>query len=167
MGKEVNRIICFFIFLVYSCQMLSQIKVDTIELGNESVIFFYPKKSKVSVTNYEEGFFKDIRCIEDSAYMGLHQGCMVTLPLIDHQNKTIVSEYVIKDVIRQTRGFYYLNGEKKYFREDNIYKKDLNLYYSDVPEVRLFFYEWLLNSFKYTKVSSESQVLDSSCNKCQ
>ena len=69
--------------------------------------------------------------------------------VMDSQEINISSEYVIANDFRQTRGFYYLNGEKKYFREDNIYKYYIDLYYTNVPEDKILFYESLLNSIKY------------------
>jgi len=150
MEKGSNKIIILLIILIaHSSQILSQIKNDTLNIGRNKIIFFYPEKSKVSYTYYEEGFFKDIICIEDAALIGLHYGCMVNTPLINHQDKNVTSEYIIANDFRQTRGFYYVNGDKKYFREDNVYKYGLNIYYSNVPEDKILFYESLLNSMNY------------------
>ena len=137
------------IFILHPCQLFSQIKADTISIGENRIVLFYPSKSIVSMTNYEEGFFKDISCIEDTAIIGLHYGDMVTIPLIDHPKKIVTNEYVLANLFRQTRGFYYLDGVKKYFREDNIYKYGFNVYYTNVPERKLSFYESLLNSLKF------------------
>lgn len=140
--------------MTHSYQLFSQIITDTIKIGKDKIVFFYPQKSIVSNTNYEEGFFKDITCIEDTAFIGLHYGSMVTLPIINCQDKHVISEYILADDYRQTRGFYYLNGEKKYFREDNAYKYCFDVYYNNVAEEKLLFYESLLNSLKYiTEVS--------------
>lgn len=150
MEKGSNKIIIFLIILIaHSSQILSQIKSDTLNIGRNKIIFFYPEKSKVSYTYYEEGFFKDINCIEDAALIGLHYGFMVHTPLINHQDKNVTSEYIIANDFRQTRGFYYLNGDKKYFREDNVYKYGLDIYYYNVPEDKILLYESLLNSMNY------------------
>lgn len=152
MGKDLGKICGILIILmIYPSQILSQVKTDTVCIGNDQIVVSYPRNSKVSITNYDEGFIKDIVCIEDTALMGLHYGSMVNLPFVDRQGKKITSEYFVTNDFRQTRGFYYLNGEKKFFREDNIIKYGLNLYYTNVPEDRYLYYESLLNSFKYSK----------------
>ena len=134
---------------MHSCQMLSQIKTDTLNIGKNIIIISYPEKSKVNITYYEEGFFEDITCIVDTAIIGFHYGGMLTIPLINRQGKNITSEYVIANDLHQTRGFYYSKGEKKFFREDNVNKHRLDFYYTDVPEEKLLLYESLLNSIKY------------------
>lgn len=152
MKKESNRtIIILMILIIHSCQLLSQIKMDTICIGESMIVFSYPQSSIVNMTNYEEGFFKDVSCIKDTVIMGLHYGSLVTIPLISHQDKIVTNEYVITNLFRQTRGFYYLNGDKKFFREDNIYKYGFNVYYTNVPEWKVSFYESLLNSLKIIK----------------
>ena len=153
MKKGSNKIIILLIILIaHSSQMSSQIKTDTIDIGKnrDKIIISYPEKSKVSNTNYEEGFFRDITCIEDTALVGIHFGGMAYFDLVmGSQEINISSEYVIANDFRQTRGFYYLNGEKKFFREDNVYKYGLDFYYFNVPEDKISFYESLLNSIKY------------------
>ena len=153
MKKGSNKIIILLIILIaHSSQMLSQIKTDTIDIGKnrDKIIISYPEKSKVSNTYYEEGFFRDITCIEDTALVGIHFGGMAYFDLVmGSQEINISSEYVIANDFRQTRGFYYLNGVKKFFREDNIYKYYIDLYYTNVPKDKILFYESLLNSIKY------------------
>jgi len=150
MEKELNRtVVVIILIVVCCCKMLSQIKTDTVNLGKNSIVFFYPQKSKISITNYEEGFFKDICCIEDTALIGLHYGSMVAIPLIGRKDNNIISEYILANDLRQTRGFYIFNGKKKYFREDNVYKYGFSLYYTNVSEEKIGFYEMLLNSLKY------------------
>ena len=143
--------------------MLSQIKTDTVCIGadRDKIIISYPEKSRVTNTYYEEGFFRDIYCIEDTALVGLHSGGMAYFDVVDSkvvnpQDIYISSEYVIANDFHQTRGFYYLKGEKKYFREDNILKYHIDLYYSNVPEEKFLFYESLLNSIKYLVNQNES-----------
>ena len=156
MEKEFGKsVLIIIILIVYSCQMLAQVKTDTVVVGRDRVVFSYPEKSKVCVTNYEEGFFKDISCIEDTAIIGLHYGAMVNIPFIDRQGKNIISEYILANDLRQTRGFYYSNGERKYFREDNVLKYGINTYYTNVPEEKVLFYEALLDSLKYIVNPSE------------
>ena len=125
MKKGSNKIIIILIILIaHSSQMLSQIKTDTIDIGKnrDKIIISYPEKSKVSNTYYEEGFFRDITCIEDTALVGIHFGGMAYFDLVmGSQEKNISSEYVIANDFRQTRGFYYLNGEKKYCRKDSFF----------------------------------------------
>ena len=41
--------------------------------------------------------------------------------VMDSQEINISSEYIIANDFRQTRGFYYLNGEKKYCRKDSFF----------------------------------------------
>ena len=156
MKKGLNKIIILLIILIaHSCQMSSQIKTDTVDIGKKNIIIIsYPEKSKVSNTYYEEGVFRDITCIEDTVLVGIHFGGMAYIDFansqfMDSQEINISSEYVIANDFRQTRGFYYLNGEKKFFREDNVYKYGLDFYYFNVPEDKISFYESLLNSIKY------------------
>lgn len=147
MGKD--KYVLLLVFIVYACQIVAQIKTDTIKVGNDSIFINYPQKSKVRLTCYEEGFFKSIYCIEDEVLIELHYGAMVNLPLIDRSNRFITTEYILASDFKQTRGFYYTNEEKKYFREDNNYKYGFNIFYKDVPEDKLLLYESCLNSLKF------------------
>ena len=136
-------------FTICSNKIVAQIKTDTIIVGNDSIVLVYPQKSRTRVTRYEEGFFIDLSCIEDEALIELHYGTMINLPLINIPEKYITSEYIVASDLRQTRGFYFVNGEKKYFREDNNYKYHFNIFYLNVTEKNLLLYETFLNSFKY------------------
>ncbi len=147
--KLTIKIIIIALLMANPCQIMSQIKIDTTNVGLDKIVLLYPQKSRVSITNYEEGFFKTINCLEDSALIELHYGALIKLPLIDCREKNITNEYIIADDIRQTRGFYYLNGKMKYFREDNLYKYGINIYYMNVPKEKLTLYESFLNSFEY------------------
>ena len=101
-------------------------KTDTVYIGPiGKIIISYPEISYVDNINYEEGFIRTIT-FEDTAFVVIHFGSNAIINVVDKrvnpQEINISSEYVIANDFRQTRGFYYLNGEKKYFREDIFYK---------------------------------------------
>lgn len=125
-----------------------QTKVDTILCFAKNVIIEYPSISKVNVVNYEEGYFKTINCILDTALITIHCGRMVNLPLTDITDKTICSKFILGKDICSIRGYHMLNGRKKYFREDNYFKYGINIVYENVEESRLIYYEHFFNDIK-------------------
>lgn len=125
-----------------------QTKVDTILCFNKNLIIEYPLISKAHVVNYEEGFFKTISCILDTAVITIHCGSMVNLPLTDWVDKTICSKFILGKDIRITRGYCMLNGRKRCFREDNYLKYGVNVAYENVNEAQLTCYEYFFNNMK-------------------
>lgn len=124
-----------------------QTKTDTI-LCHKNIIIEYPIVNKINIVNYEEGFFKIINCVLDTAIITIHCGSMVHLPLTDLTNKIICSEFVLDEEIHSIRGYYIANKRKKYFREDNYFKYGITITYDNVEETRLSFYEYFFNNIK-------------------
>ena len=59
----------------------------TILCNNKNLIIKYPRISKINIDNYEEGYFKTINCVLDTAIITIHCGSMVNLPLTDLTKK--------------------------------------------------------------------------------
>lgn len=68
-------------------QTKTQTKTDTILCNNKNLIIKYPRISKINIDNYEEGYFKTINCVLDTAIITIHCGSMVNLPLTDLTKK--------------------------------------------------------------------------------
>ena len=125
-----------------------QTKTDTIICYNKNIIIKYPTINKINIVNYEEGYFKTINCVLDTAIITIHCGSMVNLPLTDSTNKIICSEFMLNKEIRSIRGYYMTNKRKKYFREDNYFKYGITIVYDNVEETRLIYYEHFFNDIK-------------------
>lgn len=94
----------------------AQTKTDTILCNNKNLIIKYPRRSKINIDNYEEGYFKTINCVLDTAIITIHCGSMVNLPLTDLTKKIICSEFVLDKEIRSIRGYQMINKRKKIFQ---------------------------------------------------
>lgn len=86
-------------------QTKTQTKTDTILCNNKNLIIKYPKISKINIDNYEEGYFKTINCVLDTAIITIYCGSMVNLPLTDLTKKIICSEFVLDKELRSIRGY--------------------------------------------------------------
>lgn len=129
-------------------QTKTQTKTDTILCNNNNLIIKYPRISKINIDNYEEGYFKTINCVLDTAIITIHCGSMVNLPLTDLTKKIICSEFVLDKELRSIRGYQMINKRKKYFREDNYFRYGITIVYDNVEETRLSCYEQFLNDIK-------------------
>lgn len=78
-----------------------QTKIDTVLCRNKNIIIKYPMMSKINFVNYEEGCFKMINCVLDTAVITIH---MVSLPLADSKDKIICSEFILDKEVRSIRG---------------------------------------------------------------
>ncbi|MGL4331315.1 MAG: hypothetical protein ACRCSR_00685 [Bacteroidales bacterium] len=146
-----NKLIAITVLLLCFNNAISgqiQGKNDTILCPPRILIIEYPELSKVKTDNYEEGFFKTISCISDTAAIVIHCGSMVNLPFTNYTNKTITSEFLLDKDIRSVRGYYIQNGRKKYFREDNYKKYRINVLYDHVDYENLDYYERIFNNIK-------------------
>ena len=90
-------------------QTKTQTKTDTILCNNKNLIIKYPRISKINIDNYEEGYFKTINCVLDTAIITIHCGSMVNLPLTDLTKKIICSEFVLDKELRSIRGYQMIN----------------------------------------------------------
>jgi hypothetical protein len=93
-------------------QTKTQTKTDTILCNNKNLIIKYPRISKINIDNYEEGYFKTINCVLDTAIITIHCGSMVNLPLTDLTKKIICSEFVLDKELRSIRGYQMINKRK-------------------------------------------------------
>lgn len=93
-------------------QTKTQTKTDTILCNNKNLIIKYPKISKINIDNYEEGYFKTINCVLDTAIITIYCGSMVNLPLTDLTKKIICSEFVLDKELRSIRGYQMINKRK-------------------------------------------------------
>ena len=138
-----------------------QLKCDTIRAGNQYIIAEYPAISKSYIQNYEEGFFKTIICLEDTAFITIHCGAMMNVPLTQMSDKTITSEFRLNKDIRITRGYSVKNNRRKYFREDNYFKYGVNIVYDNIDENNINKYEQYFNNIKiYRKDVNESEKVE-------
>lgn len=97
-----NKYLFGIFFLDISNSVYCQIrnKIDTIQNNNCRIIIEYPAYNRINITNYEEGYFKTINCIQDTAFITIFDGRMVNLPIIDLSDKTIESEsFLSKSVL--------------------------------------------------------------------
>lgn len=145
-----NKIVFIILFLCLTNVVFGQMqtKIDTILCRSKNLIIEYPSINKVNVVNYEEGYFKTINCILDTATITIHCGSMVNLPLTDLTDKTICSKFLLSKDIRIIRGYYLLNGRKKYFREDKYFKYGITVAYENVEKTKLIYYEHFFNDIK-------------------
>lgn len=118
---------------------------DTIFCFSKDVIIEYPLFNKITVDNYEEGFFRIINCPLDSAAIVIHCGAMVNLPLTDTTKVTISSKFILDKDIRILRGYDMQESVKRYFREDNYFRYGLTVMYMNVGETEQEYYEHFLN----------------------
>jgi len=143
--KTVLVLLCFTTIVFGQ----TQTKVDTITCyPGRNIIIEYPARSRVNIVNYEEGFFKTISCILDTAAITIHCGGMMNLPLTDLKDKTICSEFRLGKDIRIIRGYHVVKGRKKYFREDNYFRYGFTVVYENVDEAKLIYYEHFFNDMK-------------------
>ena len=145
-----NKMLLMALLFCLNNVVLGQIqtKTDTIICYNKNIIIKYPTINKINIVNYEEGYFKTINCVLDTAIITIHCGSMVNLPLTDSTNKIICSEFMLNKEIRSIRGYYMTNKRKKYFREDNYFKYGITIVYDNVEETRLIYYEHFFNDIK-------------------
>ena len=145
-----NKMLLMALLFCLTNVVLGQIqtKTDTVICYNKNIIIKYPTINKINIVNYEEGYFKTINCVLDTAIITIHCGSMVNLPLTDSTNKIICSEFMLNKEIRSIRGYYMTNKRKKYFREDNYFKYGITIVYDNVEETRLIYYEHFFNDIK-------------------
>ena len=77
--REVLLMVLFFCLTNIAFGQI-QTKTDTILCHNKNLIIEYPAIHKINVVNYEEGYFKIINCVLDSAAIIIHCGSMINLP---------------------------------------------------------------------------------------
>ena len=145
-----NKYLIGIFFLGISNSVYCQIrnKIDTIQNNNCRIIIEYPAYNRINITNYEEGYFKTINCIQDTAFITIFDGRMVNLPIIDLSDKTIESESFLSKSVRCIRGYSLDNGKKRYFREDDYLDYGVSVTYENVSQARLDIYEGYLNNVK-------------------
>lgn len=144
-GKIIIALLCFTNVVLGQMQT----KADTILChSNINIIIEYPLINRVNIMNYEEGYFKTINCILDTAVITIHCGRMMNLPLTDLTEKIICSKFVLGKDVRIIRGYYVQDGRKKYFREDNYFKYGITIVYENVDETKLIYYEHFFNDMK-------------------
>lgn len=146
--KNEMLLMVLFFCLTNAISGKAQTKTDTILCNNKNLIIKYPKISKINIDNYEEGYFKTINCVLDTAIITIHCGSMVNLPLTDLTKKIICSEFVLDKELRSIRGYQMINKRKKYFREDNYFRYGITIVYDNVEETRLSCYEQFFNDIK-------------------
>ena len=107
MKVRKTRIIIILLFLCLTNVVLGQIQTvrDTIFCFSKDVIIEYPLFNKITVDNYEEGFFRIINCPLDSAAIVIHCGAMVNLPLTDTTKVTISSKFILDKDLRILKGY--------------------------------------------------------------
>lgn len=147
--REVLLMVLFFCLTNIAFGQI-QTKTDTILCHNKNLIIEYPAIHKINVVNYEEGYFKIINCVLDSAAIIIHCGSMINLPLTDLSDKIICSEFVLGKDVRSIRGYYMTDNGKKYFREDNYFKYGIAIVYEHVGETKLKSYEHFFQRHKNT-----------------
>lgn len=140
-----SRLIIFITLCILFSSMSYGITEDTISMGNQIVALRIPQPNRLKIYNYEEGFFKTIMCITDSCLIDLHWGFCVNYPLIKLSDKTIYYESS-NYIVHVTKSWMIVNGQIKYFREDNYFNQKIDITYEFVPQHRLHFYEEILNS---------------------
>lgn len=151
-----SKIVLITLFFCLTNVVLGQIqtKIDTIQCNNRNIIIEYPVVCKVNAVGYEEGYFKIITCVKDTAVITIHCGSMVNLPLTDLTDKIISSEFLLGKDVRSIRGFCTVDafsgeqGRNKYFREDNYFRYGISIVYENVDEARLNDYEYFFNNVK-------------------
>ncbi len=145
-----NEILLMALFFCLTNVVFGQIrtKTDTILCHNKNIIIKYPTINKINIVNYEEGYFKTINCVLDTAIITIHCGSMLNLPLTDLTDKIICSEFMLGKEVRSIRGYYMTSKRKKYFREDNYFKYGITIVYDNVEETRLICYEHFFNDIK-------------------
>lgn len=109
--REVLLMVLFFCLTNIAFGQI-QTKTDTILCHNKNLIIEYPAIHKINVVNYEEGYFKIINCVLDSAAIIIHCGSMINLPLTDLSDKIICSEFVLGKDVRSIRGYYMTDNGK-------------------------------------------------------
>lgn len=160
MTKEFK--IALILFLLGCSNMLFgqiQTKKDTISCRSKNIIIEYPINNRVNALNYEEGFFKTINCVLDTAVITIHCGSMVNLPLTDFSDKTICSEFVLCNDIKSIKGYHIVNGREKFFREDNYFKYNITIVYENVEKNRLMIYENIFNNIKIINNTRLYQII--------
>ena len=146
-----NKYLIGIFFLGISNSVYCQIrnKIDTIQNNNCRIIIEYPAYNRINITNYEEGYFKTINCIQDTVFITIFDGRMVNLPIIDLSDKTIESESFLSKYIRCIRGYSLDdNSEKRYFREDDYLDYGVSVTYENVNQAKFDNYEDYLNNVK-------------------
>lgn len=147
---NINKNLIVVLFICCSNIVSGQIqtKIDTILCNNNHLIIEYPAISRIKDFHYEEGTFKTISCPLDTAFITIHVGKMVNLPLTDLCDKIVCSEFVLGKDIRCFRGYSLIANRKRYFREDNYIRYGINIVYENVGEERLDCYEQFFNNIK-------------------
>jgi hypothetical protein len=147
-GRKIRLILMVILCLGNIIQGYTQTKTDTLACFDKKLIIEYPAVNKINLVNYEEGYFKTINCIADTAAITIHCGAMVNLPLTSLTDKTIISKFTLGKDICIVRGYCLVQGRKKYFREENYFKYCITVVYENVNELRLSFYEHIFNNIK-------------------
>lgn len=149
--KEKSRFFCIFLFLFLSVVVTAQTqyKLDTVLCGSKKIIIEYPQITRTQITRYEEGFFKTVNCILDTASITIQCGSMINYPIVELANKTVCTKFILYNDISIIRGYVLNNEKRKYFREDNYKKYGISIVYENVDESALSFYE---NSFNNLKI---------------
>lgn len=113
-----------------------------------SFVYHYPVQSSYSYDSYGEGFYKDIRCINDNCIIVIHFG-----PAIFNLNKnrTIIDYYENQNQ-KSEKGYEMYNGEKKFYRMIDYKNEPFTIYYFLVDSL-------LVN--KYDNIIENSKIINS------
>lgn len=148
MKREIVIGISIFICVAFINAQCISYKVDTVSCLGESIVIELPDRTRKTKTNYEEGWFTVYTSQTDTAFITIHTGSMVNLPLTKMSDKIITSILDVPRCIRDIRGYSECDGIRKYFREVNFYKESLNIVYENVSSDRLECYEHMVNNIK-------------------
>lgn len=143
-------------------------KIDTTQINTTyQLLLECPTVSKVRYQRYEEGFFKIINCYVDTAFITIHSGRMVILPLTDLSDKNILSEFILGKDIRIIRGYHTIGNKKVYFREDNYFKYGITFAYENVGVDRLNDYESYFNNIKIINTTTGAMDFKDGADKAE
>jgi len=156
----MKHLLLTIVGIVFSVQLCAQTPLwaqepwehkvtDTVVFGDRIVIIQIPKLShRHATTLMGENSFKTYPFL-DTAIIVVHSGRMIHLPLTHYlTDKVICSRTQLDSDVRTIRGHHLLNGQKRYFREDNYSEHRINVYYANVCASMVEIFDSILDNIK-------------------
>ena len=130
--------------------LFSQIKTDTINCAPFSLTVELLGTYKEQISSYEEGFTK-VYSFQDSSYILVNCGSMISLPILYAKIDTILSCSQKSDSVNIIKG---INKYQKCFREEDYNQYRIVVLYDNVTNKNLELFNKMLDNIKIEKRNS-------------
>ena len=145
-----NRLLIISILYIFSNPIILSVNKDDVVSDTILNVFVYqyPVQSVSSYESYEEGFFKDIKCIDDNCLLMIQFGPVI---LNLNKNRHIINSFE-NQIQKSEKGYELHNGKKKFYRMIEYKNEPFIIYYFGVDSLLID---------KYDKIIENSKIINS------